>query len=39
MENLIILGVPEFGHITLIVMCLNVGAPNNNHFPLAQMEK
>ena len=31
MENLLILGVPKFGHIT-IIMCLNIKTPNNPHF-------
>ena len=34
MENLLFLGVPKFGHkYSLIVMCLNIGTPNNQNFP------
>ena len=34
--KLIILGVPKFGHI---VMCLNIGTPNNHHFPFGTKGK
>ena len=34
MENLLILGVPIlWAHYILIIMYLNIGTPNNHHFP------
>ena len=31
MENYLFLGVPKFGHIT-VIMCLNIGTPKNHHY-------
>ena len=32
MGNLLFVGVPTFEHISsLIIMCLNIGTPNNRH--------
>ena len=28
-----------WAHHSLIIMCLNIGTPNNHHFPLGKMEK
>ena len=39
MENLLFLGVLRFGHISLIVMCLNIGTPNNVHIPFGTNEE
>ena len=34
MKNLLILGVPIlWAHYSLITMYLNIGTPNNHHFP------
>ena len=34
MENLLFFRCPKiWGHYSLIIICLNIGTPNNPHFP------
>ena len=40
MENLLFLGVPKsWAHYSRIIMCLNIGTPNNHHFPFGENGK